>query len=421
VKIVLIAHGSRGDVQPMLALSWALARRGHDATLVTSRDMLHWPRAAGIACAPLPFDTRALIGEPATRRMFARGDLRGLFARFVRHETDHRVEVERAIVEAVRGADTVVATGLAVDAAAAVGAARRIPVVPVYFAPFLPSSAFPSPFVSVRPSLGPLNRVTHDAVFAMKWRSMRRAIGSLRDDLGVASVRECFAKQVLRRGLPCLLAYSGAIAPRARDWGTSIAVTGALRMPPVLRERLGEQGLSDELARWLDAGPAPLFLGFGSMPVLAELMPLAREVVKGLGARAVVGAGWSKVPIGHDEVVFAVDDVDHTALFPRCIAAVHHGGAGTTHEGLRAGLPTVVCPVFGDQRFWGARCRALGVGGVLPFPEISAGRLRDTLGLALAAPGRRAARELSRVLVAEDGLAEAVHVVESLPRDAFPE
>jgi sterol 3beta-glucosyltransferase len=421
VKLAIISHGSRGDVQPMLALAWTLAARGHDVTLATPRDMLAWPRAAGIACVPLPFDARASLSVAATRRMFAQGDLRGLFARFVREEALYRADFQRAIVEAMRGADAVVATGLAVDTAAAVGAARRIPVVPVYFAPLLPSRTFPSPFVSVRPTLGPLNRLTHDAIFAMKWRPMRHAIEELRREVGAAPVRECFAKQVLRRGLPCLLAYSSVLAPRPRDWGASLAVTGPYRLPAALRETLGERGLSEELARWLDAGPAPVFLSFGSMPVLEEILPLARAVVSGIGARAVVASGWSAVPLGHDEHVFATGDVDHTALLPRCSAAVHHGGSGTTHETLRAGLPTIVCPVFGDQHFWGARCRALGAGDSLPFREISAARLRNVLQRDLTPATRRAAEHLGKALALEDGLGEAVRVVESLPRAAYPE
>jgi UDP:flavonoid glycosyltransferase YjiC (YdhE family) len=192
-------------------------------------------------------------------------------------------------------------------------------------------------------------------------------------------------------------------------------------MPPALREKLGESGLPADLARWLEAGPAPIFIGFGSMPVLAELLPMAREVVGAMGARAVVAAGWSAVAPSHDDVVFAVADVDHTALFPRCAAAVHHGGAGTTHESLRAGLPTVVCSVFGDQHFWGARCRALGAGDALAFPRLSARGLRDALRRALEPSARRSAGYVVRALAAEDGLAAAVRVVESLPRDASPE
>jgi sterol 3beta-glucosyltransferase len=421
LKLAVIAHGSRGDAQPMLSLSWALAERGHEVTFVAAPDQLSDARAAGIPCAALPLDVRALLSEAETRRMFARGDLRGLFARFVQEEALCRDEFHRAIVDAARGADAVVATGLAVDVAAVAGAAARIPVVPVYFAPLLPSSSFPSPFVSARPTLGPFNRATHDLVFRARWRSKRTAIAALRRDLGVAPIDECFALQVLRRGLPCLLLYSGALAAKPADWGPSIAMTGASRMPSALRERLGERGLPPDLARWLDGGPAPVFVGFGSMPVLAEILPVAREVVGGLGLRAVVATGWSPVPAGHDDTVFTVAEVDHNALFARCAAAVHHGGAGTTHEGLRAGLPTIVCSVFGDQRFWGARCRALGVGDTLRFSKVTARALSKALQRALHPSTRSAARDLGSALAGEDGLAAAVHVIESLPRAAWPE
>ena len=406
----------------MLSLSWALAERGHEVTFVAARDLLSDARAAGIPCAALPLDVRALLSEAETRRMFARGDLPGLFARFVQEEALCRDEFHRAIVDAARGADAVVATGLAVDVAAVAGAAARIPVVPVYFAPLLPSSSFPSPFVSARPTLGPFNRATHDLVFRARWRSKRTAIAALRRDLRVAPIDESLRAP----GAAPRIAVPAPLQRRARREAGRLGTLDchdrrephALRAP---REAWGERAAAGFWRAGSTAARPRSSSASAACRCSPRFLPVAREVVGGLGLRAVVATGWSPVPAGHDDTVFTVAEVDHNALFARCAAAVHHGGAGTTHEGLRAGLPTIVCSVFGDQRFWGARCRALGVGDTLRFSKVTARALSKALQRALHPSTRSAARDLGSALAGEDGLAAAVHVIQSLPRAAWPE
>lgn len=178
------------------------------------------------------------------------------------------------------------------------------------------------------------------------------------------------------------------------------------------------------LEAWLAAGPPPVYLGFGSMPVLdaKSLLDTARRALRLVGARGVVSAGWSQLLEPSDPDLYVVDAVDHAALFGRCVAAVHHGGSGTTFASLRAGLPTLVCSVFADQPLWGARCRQLGVGDTLPFAALGTKSLTAGLRTLLREDTRAQTQQLAMRLATERGLENIVELLEQrLPSARAPE
>ena len=171
------------------------------------------------------------------------------------------------------------------------------------------------------------------------------------------------------------------------------------------------------LARFLDAGPPPVYVGFGSMPT-EDAQRLTRIVVDALdraGERGVLATGWG----GLDDTVktdriHMLDAAPHDWLFPRCAAVVHHGGAGTTHEGLRWGRPLIVCPVFGDQPFWGQRVQATGAGPTpLPQKRLKPEKLAEAL-VAVREPAMTSrAAEIGKAMQEEPGADGAASALES--------
>jgi sterol 3beta-glucosyltransferase len=208
-----------------------------------------------------------------------------------------------------------------------------------------------------------------------------------------------------------LYAYSEAVVPRPADWGEHVAVTGYwfLDAPAGWPPPPG-------LLKFLADGPPPVYVGFGSM-FMAGGAPMTTVVVKALelsGQRGVIATGWGGLTaeIGPDHVYF-LEAVPHDWLFPRVAAVVHHGGAGTTGAGLRAGRPTVVCPLVGDQPFWGRRVAELGVGSApLPRAKLTAERLAEAISAAVTdAKMQERAADLGERIRAEDGVARAVALI----------
>ncbi len=156
------------------------------------------------------------------------------------------------------------------------------------------------------------------------------------------------------------------------------------------------------LASWLDDGSPPVFFGFGSMPVEdpVAMVALIGEVSRAAGVRALVSAGWARLAAvdTDDPDVYVTGPFNHDLVLPRCRAAVHHGGAGTLAASLGAGLPTVVCSVFADQPFWGARVTELNAGAHLRFRDLNRNTLQHALGAALTDKTTLRAAELGSLL-----------------------
>lgn len=256
--------------------------------------------------------------------------------------------------------------------------------------------------------------MTHRVLLDLLWKLSREDVQAMRESLGLRPARTSYAREVRARRLLALLSFSEKLFPRPDDWAENYAQVSSFVMSGELKARVGERGLPDDTLRWLERGPAPIFFGFGSMPVLdpASMLAMTRTVARSLGVRAVIGAGWTKLLDGDADDVLVVGGIDHEALFSRCSAAVHHGGSGTTYASLRAGLPTVVASVFADQPLWGARCRALGVGATLPFSQLDADSMTKALTVARSARTVHAAKQLGAALSTENGVEAATSLLE---------
>jgi UDP:flavonoid glycosyltransferase YjiC (YdhE family) len=265
---------------------------------------------------------------------------------------------------------------------------------------FTPTSAFPSPLLPFT-NLGPLNRISHalairggDLLFGRLVREWRA------ETLGLTRHRSPPA------AAGTIYAYSPHVVPKPRDWGDDVLVCGYwfLDSPDWQPDA--------ELAAFLQAGPPPIHIGFGSMPgVDAERMTeVVVEALARTGKRGLLATGGGAlVPSQATPFVRSISGAPHDRLFPHVGATVHHGGAGTTGAALRAGKPTVACPFFGDQPFWGRRIAQLGAGPpALDRGKLTPAALADAL-VAMDAPTHRAcATRLGEAIGSESGVSTAV-------------
>jgi sterol 3beta-glucosyltransferase len=257
-------------------------------------------------------------------------------------------------------------------------------------------------------NLGPFNALSYKLVQSAMWKNARDGVAAQRQAFGLSPARGRFFERAAAEKWRTLISYSTHLLARPDDWPTHVVSCGAIELPDALKEKLGERGLAPDLEAWLSKGPPPIYIGFGSMPVLdaSRTLAMTRRVLEALDARAIIGAGWSNLAEDSDARVRVVGETDHAALFARCEAAVHHGGAGTTHTSLRAGLPTLICSVFADQPFWGARVAKLGVGTTFPFQKLDEARLLEGLRHLRRDDVRERAQRLGAALRQERGLEE---------------
>lgn len=419
-RILLFCYGSRGDVEPYVALGLGLQARGHAVTLATAGQFGDWVRGFGLDFAPMTDDFidvihtddgKALVeGTGGLVRRVAAG---GRLARTARKAGEQLIEDARAVAEAVR--PDLIAYHPKVTAAPHIAEGTGCPAVLVLLQPIvLPTAAFPP--TGLPPIAVPgYNRLAYGLVSA-SYAPFLGPVNRLRKAVfGLPPVRSGHAV-ILPPGLgriPILHAVSPAVIPRPDDWPPEAHLTGYWSLP------LDPDYTPPEaLSRFLAEGPPPVYVGFGSM-VSEDPAALRGTVIEALrlaGMRGVLASGWAGFEPGrHDKRILVIPPVPHGWLFPRMAAVVHHGGAGTTANGFRAGVPCVICPFFGDQPGWARRSVALGVGATPVLRKtLDAETLAASIREAVCNPDLRDnARALSETLGHEDGVGAACRVIEA--------
>lgn len=406
----MMGVGSRGDAQPMAVFAAELAERGHDVTLGLSSDLVWIGQALGLRTVDLRVSAREFLESEDGRRWLAAGDFRSYVHWMLDHKRTIADQLHEDLIALAADADVLV-SGTATELEAAVIAeATGIPYVSVHHAPLRSNRAFPHLLVSTDIYSPDENLETYAQVDQVNWPIFEPFVNNLRTKLGLAQTAETTAVRMARAGSLELQAYSRHVVPELWDWEPRRPLTGFLT--PTSEQRvLLDNPVDPELDAWLDAGEPPVYFGFGSMPVLDPEAALAmiEKTASMLGVRALVS--MQSVTSDHSSVR-VVGGFDHELVLPRCQAAVHHGGAGTSASSLRAGLPTVVCAVFADQPFWGAQLRRMGVGSTLRFTDLSEPTLLAALEPMLADGPRMRAEQLALELLAEDAALQTADALE---------
>jgi vancomycin aglycone glucosyltransferase len=383
VRLALVVSGSRGDVQPMLAIALGLEAAGHEALVCTSPENEALARRLGCRFAAVG---DAIHGNPELRG----GGLRAL-NRFAGHQAEIQARDLPALLD---GYDRVLATGLVFGVRPV---AERLGI-PYRFVAFSPATMLGT--TADGPRMRLLGRVSSLVADRMYGSALTRA----RTSLGLPRVRDAAGQLI---GSAPIAATDPALtivpaAARLRATQTGYPMLGSVDEP------------SDRLRRFLADGPPPVYAGFGSMPV-ADRTRLAETLVaaaRATGQRLVVCGGWAGItgPASTDACLFT-DDEPHAWLFPRVRAVIHHGGAGTVASAARAGLPQVVLPQAADQFAWRSVVVRLGLGPSAPMlRRVGVGGLTRALA-AVVEDGRFAARAAAvaeELAAAPDGVAATV-------------
>lgn len=416
MRIAILAPGSRGDVQPYVALATGLRASGHEVRFVTTRDHAGLVTAHGLDLVSVDLDVASALQDPESRAAVEGGGLVRSFRRFAeigRRAAHLLVEAGR---EASMGADAILVGFAGLFTGHALSERTGVPPIQAYNVPFTPTGAFPGPLLPWLsfPPKAPVHRLGHRISRQLVWLTARAGGNAARRSLlqlPPAPLLPPFGRGVLGNG-PLLYGISEAVLPKPPEWGPDVDVTGYW----FLDEADGWTP-PEALVRFLDQGPEPVYLGFGSMSSRdpAETARLALAAVRATGCRAILHEGWGgmRAPELPDSVL-AVGSVPHTWLFDRVAAVVHHGGAGTTAAAIRAGVPAVVVPFHGDQPFWARTVARLGLGPEpIPRRRLTAENLAHAIQRALSDPAmRRRAAEVGERVRAEDGVTTAVRVIE---------
>ncbi len=418
MQITIIAGGSRGDVQPYVALGKGLKEAGHTVRILSTDDFHELVTDYGLEFFSTGGNAQAVAQR--LQVLVEQGKTLKIFSE-MRHASEKQaIQTAEMGLVACQGSDLILGGLSGLFSGQALSEKLDIPLLLAYLVPLTPTSDFPSPLTPLPQSSLTrwLNKPSHRLALQIMWQSFRSADNKERTEvlhMPSSSFWGPFTS-LKRQKQPVLYGYSSHVLPHPRDWDDSQHVTGYWFLEP-------PQGWEPpaDLLHFLQSGPPPVYIGFGSMTGSKpeETADLALEALARTGQRGVFYEGWGGLKKGQlPETVFMTGSIPHTWLFPRMAAVVHHGGAGTTAAGLASGVPSIVVPFFADQPFWGQRVYELGVGPKpIPHKRLTVDNLTKAIERAVTdVEMRKNAASLGAHIRAENGIAQAVAIIEQSGR-----
>ncbi|XP_076905344.1 sterol 3-beta-glucosyltransferase UGT80A2-like [Bidens hawaiensis] len=423
LQIVVLIVGTRGDVQPFVAIGKRLQEYGHRVRLASHSNYKEFVLTAGLEFYPLGGDPKVLAEYMVKNKGFLPSGPSEIPV-----QRSQMKDIIFSLLAACKEPDMDTGIPFKADAMIAnppayghthVAEALKIPIHIFFTMPWTPTSEFPHPLSRVKQPAG--YRLSYQIVDSLIWLGIRDMINDVRKKkLKLRPVTYLSGSQASEANIPYGYIWSPHLVPKPKDWGPKIDVVGFCFL-----DLASNYQPPEDLVRWLKAGPKPIYIGFGSLPV-QEPEKMTQTIVKALeitGQRGIINKGWGG--LGNltepKDFVYTLDNIPHDWLFLQCSAVVHHGGAGTTAAGLKAACPTTIVPFFSDQPFWGDRVHSRGVGPLpIPVDQFSLNKLVDAIKFMLDPKVKERAVELAKAMENEDGVEGAVkaflkHLPQQMP------
>ena len=419
MKILIIALGTRGDVQPYIALGLGLERNGHKVTICTTTNFRSFVTEYGLAFEPTRDEIVELMNTNAGRAVFDGGKslwqtIKVYAELFKKSATFQMQMLEDTWAAAEKGKPDVIVYHPKGYGAPHFAQKLGIPVILALLAPMLvPTAAFPAFGFPTWKLGGWYNRFTSKLLMGLAAMGFGKYVKRWRKEHGMPNLqRVSLVNTPAGPPIAVMHGISRHVVPFPSDWPAYASMTGYWFLDEP-QDWQPPQSLVD----FINAGETPIYIGFGSMAgsKTAKVSQIVVDAVKKANVRAILSTGWGGINAQNlPDSILQIDGAPHSWLFPRMAAVVHHGGAGTTAAGLRAGKPSLICPFFGDQPAWGRQVHALGAG---PSPIAQKDLTVDKLAAALQdlvknADYRRNAEALGEHLRREDSIAPALAFIE---------
>ncbi len=413
MRVVIFGAGSQGDIQPCVRFGKGLRNDGYDVLVAAPQNFANLSAEYGLAFYPLRGDTQKIMVGETGRDFMERSGANPIRSIVAMRNMLRPIATQMAedALTASREAEAFITLAVFAPFGKTIAEILGIPLMLIEPTPTLPTGDFAGAGFPIQKNLGRLfNRLSGLVMLEVIWQWYRPFVNEFRKRHGLKPLHGADFHRALTSA-PLLGAYSPTVIPHPRDWGDHAHIVGYW-----FQKDANEWHPPIELKKFLDQGETPVYIGFGSMSGRdpERFTKVVLDALLNTGQRGVIATGWGGMSaMNVPKNIFALDSAPHGWLFPRMAAVVHHGGAGTTAEGLRAGMPSVIVPFTVDQPFWGNRVRSLGAG---PEPirasQLTAEALANAIHIAVTDKSmRERACSIGQAIRAEDGIGNAVKIV----------
>ena len=413
MRVVIFGAGSQGDIQPCVRFGNGLRNAGFDVLVAAPQNFAKLSAEYGLAFYPLRGDTQKIMAGETGRDFRERSGANPIRSIVTMRKMLGPIATQMAedALTASRKADAFITLAVFAPFGKTIAEILSVPLILIEPTPTLPTRDFAGAGFPIQKNLGRrFNRLSGFVMLGVIWQWYHPFVNEFRKRHRLQPLHGSDFYRSLT-STPLLGAYSPTVIPHPRDWGDNAHVVGYW-----FQEGASEWHPPIELEKFLDQGEAPVYIGFGSMAGRdpERFTKIVLDALLKTGQRGVIATGWGGMSVMNvPKNVFVLDSAPHGWLFPRMAAVAHHGGAGTTAEGLRAGIPSVIVPFTVDQPFWGNRVKSLGAG---PAPirasTLTADALANAIHIAVTDRNmRERACAIGKAIRAEDGIGNAVKIV----------
>jgi UDP:flavonoid glycosyltransferase YjiC (YdhE family) len=409
MRFAVAVHGTRGDVEPCAAVALELVRRGHTVRMAVPPNLVGFVESAGLTAVAYGPDSQSELEEEFFRNFWKVQNPINLIRTGTEYITRGWAEMSVTLTSLAEGADLVLTGMIYQELAANVAEYHDIPLAALHYFPIRANGRL-IPFVPA-----PLVRSAISAIWWLHWGMTKGAEDAQRRELHLPKATGPASRRMAEHGYLEIQAYDELCFPGlAAEWNGTRPFVGSLTLQL-------PTDVDDDVTSWVAAGKPPIYFGFGSMPVqsLADTVRMISAACAQLGERALICSGSndsSHVP--HFDHVKVVGALNHAAVFPACRAVVHHGGAGTTAAGMRAGIPALILWIGAEQPIWAFQVKRLKVGSTRRFSTATRETLVADLRDILAPDCVDRARELAaRMTKAAVSVTTTVNLLEDAARD----
>jgi len=415
MNIGIFTYGTRGDLQPYVALALGLMDKGHKVTLSATEDFKDFVEGFAVAFQPLWGNAETMMNSKEGQSILQTENSIKLMKYYFKVLHDNREPLRKSYYEAISKVDFIIANSMTLPIVSAIAEKQNKKVALTYFMPpVVPTTEFPLGDFDFF-NFSWYNKLTYKIAQGFFWKFIKQDTNEYRKELGLPELKENLVTYLDKQNILDLYCLSQSLIPQPKDWESHHKITGFINIPKQKRESHFLDQTTSELSEWLSNGDKPIYIGFGSNGVgnTEKFSKILTEVLEKTNERILFCTGWSQFDnLPKHKNLFVTKYVNHETILPQCKIGVFHGGAGTLATMLRHNLPVIIVSFYTDQPTWGKIVERKKLGVHLPVKTLSADKLISAIQKVQTSKMKNNASVVGQQIRDENGLDNAINEIE---------
>ena len=416
MNIGIFTYGTRGDVQPYIALALGLSDKGHKVILGAPENFKELVEGFGLTFHPLYGNVEEKMNSPEGQSVLQTENTIKLMKYFFKVLNSFKTPLRKSYIDGISKVDVIIANSATLHTVSAIAEKQNKTVAYSYFMPPVAATAeFPlSDFDFL--NFPWYNKMTYKLAHTFYWKFVKEETNELRQELGLPILKENLLYCIDRQKALDLHCLSPTLIPQPKDWEPHHKITGFLTVPKQKREGHLMDKIPAELSAWLDDGDKPIYMGFGSNGIgnADKFVTAINGILTQTNERVLFCTGWSQFNhLPEHKNLFVTKYVNHEAILPKCKLGIFHGGAGTLAAMLRHKLPVIIISFYTDQPTWGKIIERMKLGAHIPLKKLTIQRLLAAIEAVQQPEIKQNAAAAGDKINREDGLGNAIKAIEA--------